>query len=31
MKSRRVVIVSQTFANRYWPNREAVGKQLTQT
>jgi len=27
-KSQRVVIVNQTFAERYWPNREAVGKQL---
>src|SRR5207302_257685 len=27
-KSQRVVIVNQTFAERYWPNKEAVGKQL---
>jgi putative ABC transport system permease protein len=27
-KSQRVVIVSETFVNRYWPNQEAVGKQL---
>jgi predicted permease len=27
-KSQRVVIVSQAFVNRYWPNREAVGKSL---
>ncbi|HTB18937.1 MAG TPA: ABC transporter permease [Bryobacteraceae bacterium] len=27
-KSQRVAIVSQTFVNRYWPNQEAVGKQL---
>src|ERR1700674_3170450 len=26
--SQRVVIVSETFVNRYWPNLEAVGKQL---
>jgi predicted permease len=26
--SQRVVIVSQTFVNRYWPNQEALGKQL---
>ena len=28
MKSQRVAIVSQTFVNRYWPNQEAMGKQL---
>ena len=28
MKSQRVAIVSQTFVARYWPNQEAVGKQL---
>jgi MacB-like periplasmic core domain len=26
--AQRVVIVNQAFANRYWPNREALGKQL---
>jgi len=26
--AQRAVIVSQAFANRYWPNREALGKQL---
>jgi ABC-type antimicrobial peptide transport system permease subunit len=28
MKSQRAVIVSETFVNRYWTNREAMGKQL---
>jgi len=28
MKSQRVAIVSQTFVNRYWPNQDAMGKQL---
>ena len=27
-RSQRVVIVSDTFVNRYWPNQEALGKQL---
>src|SRR5205814_3653698 len=27
-KSQRVVIVNETFAEKYWPNQEAVGKQL---
>ena len=26
--SQRVVIVSETFVNRYWPNQEALGQQL---
>jgi predicted permease len=26
--SQRVVIVSQAFVDRYWPNQEAIGKQL---
>ena len=26
--SQRVVIVSETFVNRYWPDQEALGKQL---
>jgi predicted permease len=26
--SQRVVIVTQAFANRYWPNQEPLGKQL---
>jgi predicted permease len=26
--SQRVVIVSETFVNRYWPKQEALGKQL---
>src|SRR4029077_18827473 len=26
--AQRAVIVSETFVNRYWPNQEAVGKQL---
>ncbi|MGA7920899.1 MAG: ABC transporter permease [Candidatus Acidiferrales bacterium] len=28
MGSQRVVIVSETFVNRYWPAQEALGKQL---
>ncbi len=27
-KSQRVVIVNETFVDRYWPNQEGVGKQL---
>jgi predicted permease len=27
-KSQRVVIVNEAFVDRYWPNQEAVGKQL---
>jgi predicted permease len=27
-RSQRAVIVSETFVNRYWPNQEALGKQL---
>jgi predicted permease len=27
-KSQRVVIVNETFAERYWPHQEAIGKQL---
>ena len=27
-RSQRVVIVNETFAERYWPNQEAIGKQL---
>jgi predicted permease len=26
--SQRVVIVSEAFVNRYWPNQDAIGKQL---
>jgi putative ABC transport system permease protein len=28
MSSQRVTIVSQAFANRYWPGQEAIGKQM---
>ncbi len=28
MKSQRAVIVSEAFVDRYWPNQEAIGKQL---
>ena len=28
MSSQRVLIVSETFVNRYWPGQEALGKQL---
>ena len=28
MSSQRVVIVSESFVNRYWPGQEALGKQL---
>jgi predicted permease len=28
MTSQRVVIVSETFVDRYWPHQEALGKQL---
>src|SRR5207253_1079085 len=27
-ETQRVVIVNETFVDRYWPNQEAIGKQL---